>query len=195
MTGIINYGAGNLYSLECALARLNAPCMRIHTVEDIDRADRLIIPGVGHAGPAMERLLLTGLVPQILATGKPVLGICLGMQLMTLRSEEAEASLMGIFPSETLRFQSLTEKIPHTGWNRVRVKEAHPLLKGLDGQHFYFVHSYYVPDNPYCIGNTIYTKEFASVIARNNFLGVQFHPEKSGTAGEALLRNFIQLAA
>lgn len=195
MTGIIYYGAGNLFSLQCSLDRIGEQYKLITSAEQFGGVERYIIPGVGHAGAAMEKLRETGLLPLIGSTTLPVLGICLGMQLLTTYSEEGDSSLTGIIPVKTVRFDSGNGlKIPHTGWNRVRVEKAGPLYRDIpDESHFYFVHSFHIELNAnFTLASTEYGIKFSSSIVRDNFFGVQFHPEKSGRAGEQLLRNFIK---
>jgi glutamine amidotransferase len=196
MTGIIKYGAGNIFSLTAALERLGIPYGMIDREEDFEQFDRYIIPGVGHAGAAMNKLEHTGLVPKIKSLTKPTLGICVGMQLLTSYSEEGDSNLLDIFPIKTLRFASSTEyKVPHTGWNKVYPEKENLLFRNIpEGSHFYFVHSYFIEYNAvYTLSSTTYGNKFSASIWRDNFYGVQFHPEKSGTYGETLLTNFSKL--
>lgn len=163
---------------------------------DFEQYDRYIIPGVGHAGAAMQKLESTGLVPTIRKITKPVLGICVGMQLITAFSEEGNADLLDIIPIKTLRFKEAEGlKVPHTGWNQVHPKETEDLFKNIStNAYFYFVHSYFIEyNNLYTLASTQYGVQFSAAIKKNNFYGVQFHPEKSGTAGETLLTNFAHL--
>ena len=194
--GIVYYGAGNIFSLTSALDRLDISYGMIHSEADFEVYDRYIIPGVGHAGAAMNKLEHTGLVPAIKALNKPTLGICVGMQLLTSYSEEGDSNLLDIIPVKTLRFADSTEyKVPHTGWNRVYPSEVNPLFKGIpQGAHFYFVHSYFIEyNNAYTLASTDYSLKFSASIVKDNFYGVQFHPEKSGAFGEQLLTNFANL--
>lgn len=196
MIGIIQYGAGNIFSLTAALDRLGIAYGMISQESDFEQYDRYIIPGVGHAGAAMQKLESTGLVPAIRKITKPVLGICVGMQLITSFSEEGNADLLNIVPVKTLRFQEESGlKIPHTGWNQVHPKESNDLFNNIDRQaYFYFVHSYFIEyNNLYTLASTNYGLPFSAAIKKNNFYGVQFHPEKSGLAGETLLKNFAHL--
>ncbi|MCR8556432.1 imidazole glycerol phosphate synthase subunit HisH [Mucilaginibacter sp. BJC16-A38] len=194
--GIIRYGAGNIFSLTAALERLGIPYGMINKEEDFDQFDRYIIPGVGHAGAAMHKLESTGLVPAIKALKKPVLGICVGMQLLTSYSEEGDSNLLDLFPIKTLKFAGGTDlKVPHTGWNQVYPELENPLFENIPGgSHFYFVHSYFIEyNNLYTLSSTTYINKFSASIMRDNFYGVQFHPEKSGAYGETLLKNFSNI--
>jgi len=196
MIGIITYGAGNIFSLTAALERLGIAYGMINTEADFELYDRYIIPGVGHAGAAMNKLEQTGFVPKIKALTKPTLGICVGMQLMTSHSEEGDADLLGIFPIKTLRFANSPDfKVPHTGWNKVYPEKKNPLFENIPrGSHFYFVHSYFIEyDVAYTLSSTTYNNQFSASIWRDNFYGVQFHPEKSGAYGETLLKNFSKI--
>jgi glutamine amidotransferase len=196
MIGIIRYGAGNIFSLTAALERLGIKYGMVHSEADFEQFDRYIIPGVGHAGTAMNKLLQTGMVEKIKSLKKPTLGICVGMQLLTEHSEEGDAAMLDIFPIKTLRFADSAEyKVPHTGWNRVNSEKDNPLFKNIPaGSHFYFVHSYFIEYNEaYTLASTAYSIKFSASIWRDNFFGVQFHPEKSGRLGEVLLTNFSNL--
>ncbi|RYE11533.1 MAG: imidazole glycerol phosphate synthase subunit HisH [Sphingobacteriaceae bacterium] len=198
MIGIIQYGAGNIFSLTAALNRLGIEYGMISQESDFEQYDRYIIPGVGHAGAAMQKLENTGLVPAIRQLKKPVLGICVGMQLITAFSEEGNADLLNIIPIKTLRFhEEHGLKIPHTGWNQVHPQEDNDLFENINSDaYFYFVHSYFIEhDNLYTLASTQYGVRFSASIKKDNFYGVQFHPEKSGLAGEQLLKNFAQINA
>ncbi len=197
MIGIVYYGAGNIFSLTAALDRLGLSYGMIKTAEDFEKYDRYIIPGVGHAGSAMQKLKDSGLVSSIIKLKKPVLGICVGMQLLTKHSEEGDSLLTDIIPLETKLFSEILKvKVPHTGWNKVIQNIGTPLFNNIPlGSHFYFVHSYFIEFNSnFTIALAEYGIKFSAVIQKDNFYGVQFHPEKSGLAGEQLLKNFAHLA-
>lgn len=196
MTGIINYGAGNIFSLTAALDRLGLEYGMVNEPADFERFARFIIPGVGHAGAAMDKLQSSGLAAYIRDLSVPVLGICVGMQLLTRYSEEGHRDLLGIFPLDTLHFRGRIDlKVPHMGWNKVIVDKSSTLFSGLEKDaYFYFVHSYYIPFDPILtVAHTAYGLRFSAAFEWENFYGVQFHPEKSGAAGERLLVNFATL--
>lgn len=196
MTGIINYGAGNIFSLTAALDRLTIPYGMIQTESELEAYDRIIIPGVGHAGAAMRKLQATGLAESIKLLKKPVLGICVGMQLLTAYSEEGDSPLLEIIPLKTLHFEKrIAKKVPHMGWNQVFHENRSALFADIKKDaYFYFVHSYFIEYNAtFTAAFTDYGLKFSASIQDGNFYGVQFHPEKSGEAGERLLLNFSNL--
>ncbi|WP_257666103.1 imidazole glycerol phosphate synthase subunit HisH [Parapedobacter tibetensis] len=196
MIGIINYGAGNIFSLTAALNRLGIPYGMINEVDEIASYDRIVIPGVGHAGTAMRKLQESGLAASIGKITKPVLGICVGMQLLTTFSEEGDSPLLNITPLKTLHFEGrITEKVPHMGWNKVFHENESPIFDNIKKDaYFYFVHSYFIEYNAtFTAAFTQYGLKFSAAIQDKNFYGVQFHPEKSGEAGERLLLNFSNL--
>ena len=195
MTAIIDYDAGNIRSVCNALERLGADYILTDKPEEILAADRVILPGVGNAAFAMESLRQKGLCELIKGLRKPVLGICVGLQLMCRDSEEGPTEALGIFDSHVRRFESSPEaKVPHMGWNSIGNTES-KLLKSLPkGSSVYFVHSYY----PELCTDTVATcrhgdKLFSAALKYENFYGTQFHPEKSGGCGETILRNFLSL--
>lgn len=203
MISIIDYNAGNLTSVERALKKLSLPCRITHDPELVLRSDRVIFPGVGAAGEAMKALRMEGMDEAIRAyfnSGRPLLGICLGTQVILDFSQENQTSCLGILPGEVVGFpkphldpEGRVLKIPHMGWNRVEWMRNHPLVSGLDSQsHFYFVHSYYpVPLDESCVlGRTEYGILFPSALAYRNLVALQFHPEKSGPPGLAFLKAF-----
>ncbi len=195
MIGIIDYKAGNTASVANALKRLDSDFCITSDKTVLDECSGIIFPGVGHAKSAMQALRDAGLTEWLTQTSKPVLGICLGMQLLYEHSEEGNSAGLGLVPGILKRFRSDLEKVPHMGWNTFgTVSESHPLMQGITpGDYFYYVHSYFAPVTPDSIGTCRYAGvEFTSACARNNFCGVQFHPEKSGPAGERLLVNFIR---
>lgn len=189
---IIDYGAGNVFSVTMALKRIGVEPIISSDAEVIRAADRVIFPGVGQASAAMEQLRanhLERLIPQL---QMPVLGICLGMQLMCRTTEEDHTQGLGIFPLDVKRFVG-SYKIPHMGWNTISGLKSSLLEDIAESAWMYFVHSYYVPENEYSIAKCDYYGLFSAVIQKDNFYGCQFHPEKSATAGEKILENFIRL--
>ncbi|MEJ5054917.1 imidazole glycerol phosphate synthase subunit HisH [Sphingobacterium sp. MYb382] len=196
MIGIVNYGAGNIFSLTAALDRIGIAYGMVNEAADLDLYERIIIPGVGHAGAAMNKLVNTGLAPHIARLKKPVLGICVGMQLLTDFSEEGEANLLGIIPLKTLHFKGrIQDKVPHMGWNSVEIPQPSALFEGIANEsYFYFVHSYFIEYNvQYTSAICRYGLGFSAAVQHDNFYGVQFHPEKSGKDGEQLLLNFSKI--
>lgn len=199
MIAIIDYGMGNLGSVHKALTLLGITAQITDKPADVHQADGVILPGVGAFADAMANLTALGMdeaVKQVVATNKPLLGICLGMQLLMSWSEEnGGVNGLGIIPGQVKRLPP-GMKIPHMGWNDWLVKQDSPLLKAIEkGSHFYFVHSYYVEpeDEKVVLASTEYTTWFPSVIGRNNLFATQFHPEKSGRLGLQLLKNFGEL--
>lgn len=192
MIALIKYRAGNIASVSNALDRLGADYFLAETPEQLETADGIIFPGVGHAGAAMESLKVNGIDQWLINTEKPVFGICVGMQLLFESSAEGNTKGLGVIPGTLRKFESTKDKVPHMGWNTLSGQSDHFLLKGIDeDEHFYFVHSYYAPSSPYSIADCNYTTDFIAITAKDNFLGVQFHPEKSGAAGAKVLENFL----
>ncbi|MCC5926657.1 MAG: imidazole glycerol phosphate synthase subunit HisH [Bacteroidetes bacterium] len=194
MIAIIDYKAGNLMSVSNALLRIGATFQVTYDKNVLDQADAVIFPGVGHAEAAMQALAERDLVAWLQQTTKPVLGICLGMQLLYESSEEGNTNGLGVLPGRLLRFDETLGKVPHLGWNAFASIKDHPLLSGLQPeQQMYYVHSYYAPVTADTVASCDYQLPFTAVAARGNFMGAQFHPEKSGPNGEHLLRNFLSL--
>jgi glutamine amidotransferase len=195
---LIDYGAGNLGSVQNALARLGTTCAIAASQEDLEAASAIIFPGVGAAAPAMAGLRDRGLDQAVITAirnGVPFLGICLGMQLLFEWSAEDGAACLGVLPGTVERLKT-TEKLPHVGWNTLDHVRTHPVLEEMEGEAFYFVHSYVVvPRYPaVAAAETTYGVPFVSAIARQGLVGVQFHPERSGTGGLRLLENFLRFA-
>jgi len=188
---IIKYNAGNIRSVLFALERIGVNAIVTDNADEIRAADRVIFPGVGEASSAMQYLKEKGLDKLICSLTQPVLGICLGMQLMCSFSEENNTHCLGIFEQKVKLFPSVGMKIPQIGWNNINDLKS-TLFNGIDeNAYMYFVHSYYVEKCTDAISKTNYAVEFSSAIKKNNFYAVQFHPEKSGEAGQKLLENFI----
>ena len=200
MIGIIDYDAGNLTSVKRALDYLNIPGIISSDPGEIKSCDRIIFPGVGHAAAAMQNLLKRNLdkaLKDAFAAGTPILGICLGAQIILVHAQEGDTQCLGLIPGEVPRFKlsDSTLKIPHMGWDSITVKREHPVLRDVkQGDEFYFVHSYYPkPSNDSSVIATCnYGIEFAAAIGAKNVIGMQFHPEKSGPAGLSILKNFAQ---
>lgn len=193
MIAIIKYNAGNIQSVSFALERLGVDFMVTDNIEEIAKADKVIFPGVGEASTTMNYLRAQKLDSVITNLKQPVLGICLGMQLLCKHSEENDTACLGIFEDTVKRFiPSNEEKVPHMGWNQLHNINGW-IDSTLENQHVYFVHSYYVPVNTYTTAVTDYTLPFSAALHKNNFYAVQFHPEKSADVGQAILKNFLSL--
>ena len=196
MTAVVDYNAGNVFSVLCALERLGERAEVTSDRERILSADRVIFPGVGYAMSAMEELEKRGLADVLASVKRPFLGICLGMQLMCSFSEEGNTGMLSIVDADVRRFDpSICPKIPHIGWNTAYDLKG-PLFEGIkDGSYFFFDHSYYVPllGSATSAVTSYYGFGYTSALERDNFFGVQFHPEKSGKAGSILLENFLNM--
>jgi len=189
---LIDYGAGNTKSVQYALQRLGVEAVLTNNPELIQKADKVIFPGVGHANSAMEKLEQSGLNKLIPNLKQPFLGICLGMQLMCKYSEEGASKGLGIFDLNVLKFGN-DNKIPQIGWNTL-VDLNSEIFNGLnENEYMYFVHSYYVPIASETIAKAKYGVIYSAALKKNNFYGCQFHPEKSGDKGELILKNFLAL--
>ena len=189
---VIDYGAGNVASVKYALARMGVEAVLTSDPEILLNAEKVIFPGVGHAAAAMMALQLKGLDIVIPKLKCPVLGICLGMQLMCNHSAEGDVAGLGIFSENVLKFEK-NLKVPHMGWNTI-FKISKPLFKAIsDHSSVYFVHSFYVPVSTHTVDVSYYGTAFSAALQKDNFYAVQFHPEKSGTIGAQILQNFIDL--
>jgi glutamine amidotransferase len=189
---IINYGAGNIQSIKFAIERLGFEAVLSNDWTEIKAADRVIFPGVGEASFAMKMLIDSGLDVLIPTLKQPVLGICLGMQLMCNKSEEGSTIGLGIFDVDVIKFTPKV-KVPQMGWNQIYNLKS-DLFKGIsENEYMYLVHSFYAPNCPEAIATTDYEVEYASALQKDNFYGTQFHPEKSGDIGEQILANFLKL--
>lgn len=194
MIGIIDYEAGNIASVRNALSRLSVDFTVTNDIKKLEQCDGYIFPGVGHAYSAMRSLEEHHLIEWMKNVQKPLLGICLGMQLLFEESEEGSSKGIGVIPGKLKKFDSDLGKVPHMGWNTFTDIKEHNLLRGIGKEdYFYYVHSYYAPVNEFTLATCDYINRFASVVARDNFLGAQFHPEKSGEIGERLLSNFLTI--
>jgi imidazole glycerol-phosphate synthase subunit HisH len=202
LVAVVDYGAGNLVSIDQALVAAGARVRRVVRGTDLADADLLVVPGVGAAAPAMDRLAAGGFVDPIrawIAADRPFLGICLGLQLLFDGSDEDGARTLGVLPGRTVRLVG-APTLPHIGWNQVVRVRDHPAFDGIaDGADFYFVHSYVgAPDAPardVALAETTHGAPFVSAVARGRLLGVQFHPERSGTDGLRLIANVVGCAA
>ena len=191
---IIKYNAGNIQSVLYALERIGAEAIVTDNTEQIQSADKVIFPGVGEASTAMRYLRERKMDQVITTLSQPVLGVCLGMQLMCAHSEENDTECLGIFEEKVKRFAPLSNdvKVPQIGWNDIYDLQF-PLFKNIEDNSFcYFVHSYYAALGEHTIATANYVQPYSAALQKNNFYGVQFHPEKSAEIGERILRNFIE---
>ena len=189
---IINYGAGNIQSIKFAFQRLGYEAVLTHDENEIKNSDKVIFPGVGEASSAMKMLKQSGLDALIPQLKQPVLGICLGMQLMCHSSEEGNTNGLGIFDCDVVKFSNEV-KVPQIGWNEISELKT-DLFRGIaDRNHIYMVHSYYAPLCEETIATSEYGLPYSAALAKNNFFGVQFHPEKSSLVGEKILMNFLEM--
>lgn len=197
---VVKYNAGNIYSVIHALQRMGVKPVLTDDPEDLQKADKVLFPGQGEASHAMRYLREHRLDEVICNLKQPILGICIGQQLMCRHSEEGDVDCLGIFETDVLRFQPQRheDKVPHMGWNdlKVHIPQSSPdeLFQGFhNGEFVYFVHSFYVPLCPWTIAETDYILPFSAALHRDNFYATQFHPEKSGSVGERILKNFLAL--
>ncbi|MGB5227495.1 MAG: imidazole glycerol phosphate synthase subunit HisH [Eudoraea sp.] len=189
---IVNYGAGNIQSIKFAFKRLGYEAVLSDKAEEIKAADRVIFPGVGEASSAMNKLKASGLDKIIPELKQPVLGICLGMQLMCHTSEEGNTKGLGIFDTDVVRFTN-SVKVPQIGWNQITNLKSALFKDVIEKDHIYLVHSYYAPICEETIAVTDYELAYSSALQKDNFYGVQFHPEKSSKVGARILKNFLAL--
>jgi len=191
---IIDYNAGNVQSVLYAMDRLGVEAVLTDNHNLIRSAPKVIFPGVGEANNTMNFLRERGLDTLIRSLTQPVLGVCLGMQLLCDHSEENDTDCLGIIPQNVIRFQPQNgEKVPHMGWNSLQNTGKGIFTPDLEGDYVYFLHSYYVEQGPYTTARTDYTLPFSSGLQKDNFYATQFHPEKSGKVGERILKNFLNL--
>jgi len=192
---IIDSGGANLASLQFAFERLDARTSISADPEEIRSAARIVLPGVGSAPAAMQRLRTSGLAELLPQLQQPVLGICLGMQLLFEHSAEGDTDCLGILPDSIARLAASPGRpVPHMGWNRLTVHRADPLLEGIEPHEYvYFVHSFAAPVSDLTLASAQYGTELAAVVRRNNFWGTQFHPERSAATGSTVLANFLRI--
>ncbi|HEY0198482.1 MAG TPA: imidazole glycerol phosphate synthase subunit HisH [Rhodanobacter sp.] len=192
---LVDAGGTNIGSVRYALQRLGVEAALTADAATIRAADKVILPGVGAAGPGMARLRELGLIDLMRSLVQPVLGVCLGMQLLCEHSEEGDTECLGLIPGGVRRFSEVPGlRIPHMGWNQLTVTRNHPLLKGIhDDDQAYFVHSYAVPVGECSLATVDHGGPFSALVARGNFHGMQFHPERSAAVGATLLKNFLEL--
>lgn len=200
MIALIDYGAGNMRSVFKALESVGGDVKIVETAEEIESADAVILPGVGNFGDGMNKIRERQLEQPILdaiESGKPFLGICLGMQLLLEESEEAPGVKgLGVFKGKVIHFPEGIEKVPHMGWNDITIKNNHPCFSGIQNEdYFYFVHSYYAaPEDPaVTLATCNYIQEFTAVVGRDNVFATQYHPEKSQDKGLTILKNFVAM--
>lgn len=191
---VVKYNAGNIYSVMNALKRLGVEPLLTDDVQQLRQADRVLFPGQGEASGAMAYLREHGLDQVIRSLTQPVLGICIGQQLLCRHSEEGNVDCLGIFDAEVKRFSPTRheDKVPCMGWNKIYDTKSE-LMTGVEGQFVYFVHSFYVPSCPETIATADYIQPYSAALHKDNFYATQFHPEKSGSVGERIIRNFLEL--
>ncbi len=197
---VIDTGYANLTSVKIALEKIGASAKISYDPDDIRNADKLILPGVGTASAAMDKLRSRQLEDLILSAKQPLLGICLGMQMLSEHSDEdltgngTGVDCLGIIKTDVRMMKTGNLRLPHMGWNQIRITSDHPLFKDIpDNSYFYFVHSYCMELNSSTIAECTYGEPFTAVVASGNFMGTQFHPEKSGATGSKLLSNFVEM--
>ena len=191
---VVKYNAGNIYSVMNALKRLGVEPLLTDDAQQLRQADRVLFPGQGEASGAMAYLREHGLDEVICSLTQPVLGICIGQQLLCRHSEEGDVDCLGIFDADVKRFSPTRheDKVPCMGWNKIYDTKSE-LMAGVKGQFVYFVHSFYVPSCPETIATADYIQPYSAALHKDNFYATQFHPEKSGSVGERIIRNFLEL--
>jgi imidazole glycerol-phosphate synthase subunit HisH len=193
MIAIIDYGAGNVASVANAVARLGSPFIITSDINELEKSEKIIFPGVGEASFAVNSLQQNGLIKYLQEIKKPMLGICLGMQLMCDHSDEGNVDGLGIFPINVVRFKDSETKVPHIGWNTVHYNPGNKLFAGIkQDEFFYFANSYYAPLDESTIAVAENKIKFSASLEKDNYFGVQFHPEKSSESGLKVLQNFIE---
>ena len=193
---LLNSGGSNYTSLQAAFERLGARCQQSADPERIRAASHVVLPGVGSAESAMAAITAQQFAPLIASLKQPLLGICLGMQILFESSEESDTRCLGLLPGNVRKLAPGPGiRIPHMGWNSIENLNPHPLLQGLDGADFYFVHSYAALPGPDSLAVCRHGQDFTAAVGRGNRMGVQFHPERSGAQGQRLLGNFLALSA
>lgn len=195
---IVDTGCANLSSVKFAIQRLGFTVTITDDIELIKAADKVIFPGVGSAKHAMENIIEKDLVETLQGLTQPVLGFCLGMQLMTDSSKEgakdSEIKCLGMIPTKVKSLDAQGNRLPHMGWNTLTAVNDHPILKGISvDDYFYFVHSYAAPISQYTLASCEYGSKFSAIIGKDNFIGCQFHPERSGALGSKIIKNFLEL--
>lgn len=191
---LLDSGGANLGSVQAAFSRLGVEAPVTADVQTIRSATHVILPGVGAAAPAMAHLRVNGLDRLIPTLTQPLMGICVGMQLLFEHSEEGDAECLGLLPGRVQRLpESPGIRVPHMGWNRLEANVSHPLLAGLNGQHAYFVHSYAMRHSADALAQCVHGEPFVAMAAKGNVMGAQFHPERSAATGARLLANFLSL--
>jgi glutamine amidotransferase len=201
---IVDTGCANLSSVKFAIERLGFSATITDDIEQIKAADKVIFPGVGSAKHAMANIIEKGLVETLQSLTQPVLGFCLGMQLMTRSSteginstegnEEVIVDCLGMIPTKVKALDAQGNRLPHMGWNTLTTVNNHPVLKDINvDDYFYFVHSYAAPISEYTLASCEYGSKFSAIIGKDNFIGCQFHPERSGALGSKIIKNFLEL--
>ena len=192
---IIDYNAGNVQSVQFALERLGVESFLTNQSKEIIAADKVIFPGVGEASTTMQHLRNLGLDKVIPQLKQPVLGVCLGMQLLCEHSEENDTACLGIIPQKVIRFQphDFNIKVPHMGWNTISDLKSEIFSEDIAQKYVYFVHSYYVELGKYTTATTDYVQPFSAALQKDNFFATQFHPERSGSVGARILENFVKI--